>query len=140
MSIRKAVAAAAVLLGLTVNVPVMAQDATSRPTATPLKLNQFMKPQAKPANRPGKVATGSARAKVVATATGKRVASTATKKSKFAGTNVQCRNSCKVFRPFAAPAYGRDAFRPPTGPLPRKRAGGLCERPYHRGEGHENAI
>src|SRR5258708_1125591 len=27
----------------------------------------------------------------------------AAKKSKFAGTNVQCRNSCRVFRPFAAP-------------------------------------
>jgi hypothetical protein len=64
----------------------------------------------------------------------------AAKKSKFAGTNVQCRNSCKVFRPFAAPAYGRETFWPPTGPLPRRRAGGLCGRPYHRGEGHENAI
>jgi hypothetical protein len=80
MSIRKAAAGLALLLGLTVNGPVMGQNATARSTATPLKLNQFMKTPAKPARRAGAVATAAPRAKAAATPTVKRVASTASKK------------------------------------------------------------
>ena len=107
MSIRNAAAAVTVLLGLTVNGPVMGQDATARSAATPLKLNQFMKKPAKPVAHTGKVATASPQTKAAATSTVRRVASTATKKHAAATKRKHASGLAKV-----TPRPSRPANRP----------------------------